>query len=496
MNQMEHSSQDQKQPTSPERGPSGTVVRHILAGALFGLLFPLFSALFLVLQAQLPLTLQSVQWVHRNNGLLYVIDSAPFLFGLAGALAGRRQGRLILLNWRLRSETGRLQALQAGLDQRVTDRTADLEARIHELELSNQKGQRQANQLQAAIRLAQEISGILEPGQLMDKATKLIADHFGYYHVGIFVLDDTGRWAELRAVNSEGGRNMLARNHRLRVGEQGIVGYATRTGRPRLVLDVGTDAIYFDNPDLPETRSEIALPLIARYQILGALDVQSKEPSAFDEHDASILKMVAEFVAVALDNARLFEASQATLAQAGETQRAYLRRGWRRQARGRSASLFGASRPVENGEAALRVESQQAIESGSTLVVGDKDRSTGLVTPIRIRGEAIGALGLHKADLDGGWSKDQVELVETVADQIAQALEAARLFEEAQRRAEREQLIGEVGAKLRAVDNVDGILRVAVQETRRALGVSHGAIRLGTETHFLPSPDDAGEGVQ
>jgi GAF domain-containing protein len=495
--QMDHTTQDQNHLTRLDGSSWRIVVRYALGGALFGLLFPLFSVLFVVLQAQLPLTLPSVQSAHAINGLLYVMDTAPFFLGLVAAIAGRRQSQLILLNRRLRSETGHLRTLQADLDQRVSDRTADLMERTNELELSSQRSQRHTNQLQAAIRVAQAMSAILEPDRLMGEVTRLIAEHFGYYDAGIFVIDDTGRWAELRAASSEGGRTMLARSHRLRVGEQGIVGYATRTGRPRLAVDVGADAIFFDNPDLPDTRSEIALPLIARYQILGALDVQSEEPSAFEEDDVSILKMVADLVAIALDNARLFEASQAALAQAEETQRAYLRRGWRRQAVSRrGASVFGTSRPGEDGGAALHLESQQAVDSGVTIVGGANGRSNGLVAPIKIRGETIGALGLHKADVDEGWSKDQVELVETVADQIAQALEAARLFEEAQRRAEREQLIGQVGAKLRAVDDVDGILRVAVQETRRALGVSHGAIRLGTETHFLPSHKDDGEGVK
>jgi GAF domain-containing protein len=438
-----------------------------------------------------------VQWAHRGNQLLYVIDSAPVFLGFVAALAGRRQNRLVLLDRQLQLRTSQLRTLHADLDQRVSDRTAELMRRTRELELSNRESQWYVDKLQTTVRVAQAVSTILEPDRLMDEATKLVANQFGYYHVGIFVLDDTSRWAALRAASSEGGRKMLARSHRLRVGEQGSVGYATKTGRPRLALDVGADAIFFDNPDLPETRSEIALPLVARYQILGALDVQSKEATAFDEHDLSILKMVADLVAVALDNARLFEASQAALTQAEEIQRAYLRRGWRRQAASHCDTLlFGTSRSAGNGRSVLRAESQQAIESGSTVVAGDDGRANGLVAPIKIRGETIGALGLHKADVEGGWSKDQVELVETVADQIAQALESARLFEEAQRRAEREQLIGQVGAKLRAVDDVDGILRVAVQETRRALGVSHGAIRLGTETHFLPPAGDDREGVQ
>jgi len=348
--------------------------------------------------------------------------------------------------------------------------------------------------LEAAVRIGQAIAAILDPQELLQSAADLIASHFGYYHVGIFVLDESGRWAVLRATNSEGGRRMIARRHQLRVGEQGIVGYATMTGQPRLAVDVGVDAIHFDNPDLPETRSEIALPLIARYQTLGALDVQSKQEHAFDGQDVAILAMVADQVALALDNARLFDASQAALKRFEETQRASLRGGWLRHAAGsRGPALFGTNRPPDDESSPLHAATQQALEAGVPVVTQDEGHGTGLVSPIKIRDQVIGVLGLGNIELDRAWSKSQVELVETVADQVAQALEMARLFEEARRSAEREQLISRVSARLRAVDDVDGVLRVAVQETRRALGVSHGAIRLGTETHLLRSADDSEE---
>jgi GAF domain-containing protein len=412
--------------------------------------------------------------------------------GLLAMIAGRRRGRAGLT-----AQVGKTEqpgGLQAELERRVADRTAELVAHTAELEHENLRYRRRVGRLEAAVHIAQAIAAVLDPDELLEQVTELIVDHLGYYHVGAFILDESGRWAVLRATNSQGGRRMMARQHQLRVGEQGIVGYATRTGRPRLAVNVGVDAIHFDNPDLPETRSEIALPLIAHHQILGALDVQSQEENAFDEQDVAILTVVADQVALALDNARLFEASEAALARAEETQRAYLRRGWRRYAASRRGpALFGSNRPPEGEGSPLQAEIRQTLDSGAVSVAQDDQHGTSLVTPIKIRDQVIGALGLGKMELGGAWSRDQVELVETVADQVAQALEMARLFEEAQRRAEREQLISQVGARLRSVDDIDGILRVAVQETRRALGVSHGAIRLGTETHLLPSAGDNGE---
>jgi GAF domain-containing protein len=462
---------------------------------VFGLLFPILSILLLAHQQGLPLTLATLRWAHGQHPLLLVIDSAPFFLGLVAGLAGRRQETLVGLTRGLKSETRQLRASQDEVEKRTAAWSAEMETRARELERSVQANQQRAEQMEAAVRIALAISSILEPQELLDRVVRLIADHLGHYHVGIFLVDGTGRWAELCAANSEGGQRMLERNHRLRVGEQGIVGYATRTGRPRLALDVGADAIYFDNPDLPETRSEIALPLIARSQSVGALDLQSRQVNAFNEEEVAVLRIIADQVAIALDNARLFNASRDALRQAEATQQAYVRQGWRRHSSGQQVAVFGSRQSLERESLLRNARADRGLQS-VTVVPNDPDQGMQLVAPIKIRNEVIGAMGLEKSDEDGAWSRDQVELVETVADQVAQALETARLFEEAQRRAERERLISQVGARLRSVDDVDGILRVAVQETRRALGVSHGAIRLGTETHLVPAAGGKGEQLE
>jgi len=166
------------------------------------------------------------------------------------------------------SMTVQLRELIGSLEQRVTERT-------HDLEESRTRLQRRAAQLEASAQVARAIASVLDPDQLLNQVVHLISDHFGHYHTGIFTLDQDGRWAVLRAANSAGGARMLARSHRLEVGVTGIVGAVAHTGQPRIALDVGADAVFFDNPDLPETRSEIALPLKARGQTIGVLDVQS-----------------------------------------------------------------------------------------------------------------------------------------------------------------------------------------------------------------------------
>jgi len=166
------------------------------------------------------------------------------------------------------------------------------------------------SQLEAASQVARDIISVLDQQQLLDRVTTLISETFGYYHTAIFLLDESGQWAVLQAASSEGGRKMLAQAHRLQVGEGSIVGYVTAHNKARIALDVSEDTIQYQNPWLTETRSEMALPLQVRGQVLGALNVQSTRLNAFSEEDLAILQTMADQIALAIHNARLFEETQ------------------------------------------------------------------------------------------------------------------------------------------------------------------------------------------
>ena len=190
-----------------------------------------------------------------------------------------------------------LRAEQAQLEERVTERTADLVK-------ANQKTEEQASRLTAIAEVSRTAAAVTEPNRLMNLLTNLISQQLGFYHVGLFLLDEGREYAILSASNSDGGKRMLTRRHRLQVGQQGIVGYATSSGKPRIALDVGTDAVFFNNPDLPETHSEMCLPLKVNEVVIGALDIQSTQAKAFTEEDYSILSILADQVAIAIQNAK------------------------------------------------------------------------------------------------------------------------------------------------------------------------------------------------
>ncbi len=368
--------------------------------------------------------------------------------------------------------TTKLRRTLADMEQNISRRTAEL-ARVSE------QMKRRAGQLQNIAEVAHAITAIQDPDQLLQQVAHLISERFGYYHIGIFLIDQTGEWAVLRAANSEGGRRMLARGHKLRVGQVGIVGYVTGMGEPRVAMDVEKDAIYFNNPDLPYTLSEVALPLKVGDRVIGALDVQSMEQSAFQEEDISVLSILADQVAIAIENSRLFSETRRALDELQTLHRQYLRSAWAAMV----AELGESGFVYENGQVRpsaelLSADVWDAIEKGQVVLFdpdGEGDpgaeggEHAGLVVPILVRNQAIGLIRLGEPGEGRRWTEEEISLVKIVADQVGQAIENARLLEETRRRAERERLVAEITGRLRASNDPQVIMQTATSELKQAL---------------------------
>jgi putative methionine-R-sulfoxide reductase with GAF domain len=277
----------------------------------------------------------------------------------------------------LNSMTTALRGLVTGLETRVAERTADLEA-------ARQHSEKRARELQAIAEMSSLITSEPNVESLLPLTTRLVSDRFGYYHAGIFLIDASGRYASLKAANSPGGQRMLARGHRLEVGVTGIVGQVAQSGKPRIALDVGDDPVFFDNPDLPETRSEMGLPLNSRGRTIGVLDVQSQKPGAFTEEDASNLSILADQVAAAIENATLHGQTQEALAEAKVLYSQYLQQSWSQLSDteagpGYVHELMGGRRleaVVDNPDI------NAALEHGRVTVVQRKARTARCCCPI------------------------------------------------------------------------------------------------------------------
>lgn len=362
----------------------------------------------------------------------------------------------------------------AGLEQRVVERTVEVEA-------AREQSERRAQELQAISEISRIISTEQRLETLLALITRLVSERFDFYHVGIFLLDNARRFAVLQAANSEGGQRMLQRGHKLEVGHTGIVGNVAQTGKPRIALDVGSDMVYFDNPDLPNTRSEMALPLNLRGQTVGVLDVQSLKSGAFTESDANTLGILADQVAITIDNARLFEQSQQALNELQSLYRQYQAQEWdafvkKETKLGYHQFPIGGKildQPIQSNEI------QQAMKKGDIHVsnAGDARSESTIVIPVKLRGQIIGVLNVKAPTANRAWNQDEINLMQAISDRLALALDNARLLQESQRRAAKEQKIGDVTAKIGASINMRSVLQTAVEELGRALPGSEVVIQ-------------------
>jgi GAF domain-containing protein len=351
--------------------------------------------------------------------------------------------------------TDTVKDLVSSLEQRVSERT-------FELQKANLEGEKRGKQYEAIAKVAQAISTQKNLQELLPQITEVISEQFGFYHVGIFLNDAMNKYAQLAAANSAGGKRMLKRGHQLKVGAQGIVGYATGMKRPRIALNVGDDSVYFNNPDLPETRSEVALPLLEAGNVLGALDVQSTEPNAFTDKDLEALNILAELVSIAIQNAKLYEKMDRSLAEAEAASRQFFRENWNRLA---DEYRIAGYRYTAGGAAPL-----SAIESADESSPASSDKKQ-VQVPIIMRGQEIGELSVS-IPKNENIKADQMDLIKAVADRVAVIAENARLFDETTRRAERERLVTDITTKIRGTNDPQAMIETAIKELRDALKVS------------------------
>jgi len=446
-----------------------TVFTTVFLLALANLLFPNRGA---IVYGIVLFTLTTTIYILGTRSLLpeaTALDSARSIFfiytftivSVSGILAiaaanSRRNLEMVRKNeTELRERNLELDQLRKSLERRVMERTTQLEKR--------------ANQLEAISSVARSTTSLQNLEELLPAITKLVSSRFGYYHSGIFLLDDNKEYAILRATNSGGGQRMLSRQHKLKLDTKSIVGYVTSRGEPRVALDVGTDAVYFDNPDLPETRSEMALPLRVGGRVIGALDVQSTEPNAFSTEDITTLVTLADQVAVAIENARLFSEAQEALKEADEAFGRYIQQEWSSYAKQtkNTGYLFDGKRTIPSHEQGENKKNIPLPQTGSLILHKEKKE---LIVPIRLRGQIIGYLNIISKNENRKLTQDDLTLLESAVERTALALENARLVDSAQRRASRERTIGEISTKIGAVGEMEAIMQAAVEELGRRIG--------------------------
>ena len=329
-------------------------------------------------------------------------------------------------------------------------------AGLEELQGSLEKQvQERTRLLKATNDIAKVSSSILDPDELLARVINLFTEQFNYYYASIYLLDPGEKWAELKEATGEAGKVLKQNRHRLELSGKSMVATCIRERMPRIAANTSEEKQRVENPLLPYTRSEIALPLIAGDRILGALNVQSTRVADFGTQVIETMQNMAGQVAIALENAHLFQEARQRIKEMRAIQQQYLMEGW--------------------GSISL---SKEDLEYG----VGEANdaNSQKIVTPINLRDQIIGEIALEGAS---DWSPDQKQLVDAVAAQAAIALENARLVNESRLIAVRERMLAEISSKIWSSNTIEAVLQTAIRELGRRLDASSATIKLDLNDH-------------
>jgi GAF domain-containing protein len=360
--------------------------------------------------------------------------------------------------------------------------------------------------LRATATVAHACSSILDPETLAVEVVNQIRKEFdpmGIYFVGLFMLreseDETARSVvTLKAATGAIGQQLLDRKHAQPLDGASPISLCITRRRPVVVS--GEDRKETPKELLENTYSEAALPLRSRGRILGALSVHSARKGAFAEGMIAVLETMADQVATALDNARLFTQTGTALREVQAAQRRYLAEAWKEFLTLRPASHIDYVQPgvkMDRGDDKLLKDArlaailhQRAVATDFAKPDADEPTQTVLVVPLKLRGQVIGTLSLHETRRRRPWTAAQIAMAETIAEQVALTIENLRLMDEAQRRAAREQLISEIGGQLRASLDPDTILMTTVRELGSVLGAEMVSVEL------TAAPQDDGGAVE
>jgi GAF domain-containing protein len=384
-------------------------------------------------------------------------------------------------------------------ERALAEANRELQASSEELQARTRELGRHSMQLQMAAEIAREVTATRELSALLDRAVNLVLDRFGFYHVAIFIVDEQDDYAVLRAATGEAGRQMLEQEHQVDLEEEGLISYVVNSGYHRLLFDVGDDAVSFADPLLPETRSEVALPLRVGRRIIGALDIQSREGEAFDGDDVAVLQAMADQFAAAIESAQLLAEMQQTLRQLEVASGQYTQDSWRMAVqRGRKGMGYRYRRMGIERAAEPPPQAVQAWTDGRPVTVAHQPDSTDagqgplstLAVPVKLRDQVVGVLNLSFENQSV--SPETVSLVEEVANRLALALENARLLDETRQRAQRDRLIADITAQVRASMDIERILQTAVRGLGAALDSDRAFVRLGAAGGAPAEPVTAG----
>jgi GAF domain-containing protein/HAMP domain-containing protein len=402
-------------------------------------------------------TLQPIQVLTRAASEIYEGNLMPYIN------LKPENDEIGILTEAFNRMTSQLRVSITDLEQRVTERTRDVEE--------------QSMRLRVAAEISQSSVSVKHLDEVLETSAQLILDRFHYYHVGIFIVDKENNLAALVASPTEAGKKMMSVNHRVHIGDLTPVGRVAVTGEPRIASATSLESPVTENPFLPETRSELALPLKVEDRVIGILDIHSTKEQAFKPEDVSVMLVLADQLASAIERTRLLEESTQTL---NELERAYgrfTRTGWQKFVG--SGRLRNIGYRFDN----IRIEpvthlpepGREALITGNPVVSNGSQSVQEVALPIKFRGQTIGVV---HAKLREGYGESAFSTLELAVDRLASSLESARLYEEARLRADREQAISQITTAISSSSDYETILRTTVREIGHALADTEVGIQI------------------
>jgi len=393
--------------------------RFAIFGALFGFAFPIVATAVSLAVAGLPWTSAHILTLHGTQPLMWIIDTAPLVLGIFAGLAGARQDVIEDRNRQLTQRAQDLAAMQLALEQRVADRTQELE--------------RRNRQMRSAVETTRKIAHTHDPAELATSAVQLIAQGLDDFIVDLYMLDQRRSDAVMTASSAEEQAPAGAASPRVKVGDPSLIGQVAASGEAGRVLS-------------GQTGPELALPLLARGRPLGVLHLRAADPAAAPPADTEMLQLIADQLASALETARLMGESRDALEQLQVVSGQAVQASWKEQA-------------------SLPIVAFQYTPAGIKAAApgSDSPDPRGLRVPLELRGQRIGTISLTRRGTEG-WTEADRDLAEKTAAQVALALENVRLLEETRDRAQQEQQLSEFSRRLAQSVDLDTLLQTAVRE--------------------------------
>ncbi len=421
------------------------------AANLFALGISFITLFILALLQQIGIfspTSSAIPAITLGDWVLFIADFAICAI-IAVAAVGQLKQEFIRVIQQSQSSIKSLAMERSQLETKVRERTSELESKT--------------SQLQASTNIARNIAQIQNIPDLLNISVNATADQFGYYHVGIYLLDSNKKVAFLQAASSAIGAELIGLGHRVDVDSRHPINIAIEQKRPYTTSDmVGTS--FIKDPNFPNTQSRITTPLAVRGNIIGVLDMHSDQIQSLTSQDIEIVQTLADLIAISIDNVRLIDETKTLVEQ---------------------LQFYNSSQALETWtkHTTRRSPAYQYTPAGVRPIFGqmNKEEVTPgiLLIPLTLQGQKIGAIKLRRKGFSVSWSEKEKGMIEKIGEQISLALENSRLVDEAQKNAQRDQLIANISSRVRETLDVEAVIRTASIELRKVFDLKEAEISIG-----------------